>query len=93
MTLQTTFPNADDFIFTVNYFGVSFIDSAVTTLLFCTAFPSDRLPGCHQRFDTAGLTAAPKAPNKHVLAALLRPEVTANTGTTEPQMVPESGDV
>lgn len=61
-------------IFGFLYVGETFTDVAVTALVYCAAFPSDRLSECHQWFDAAGLTAAPKTPNKHVLAALERPE-------------------
>lgn len=61
-------------IFGFLYVGETFTDVAVTALVYCAAFPSDRLSECHQWFDAAGLTAAPKTPNKHVLAAPQRPE-------------------
>lgn len=61
-------------IFVSLYFVDTFTDAAVTVLVYCAAFPSDPLSRCHQWFDATGLTAAPNTPNRHVLAALLRPE-------------------
>lgn len=56
-------------IFVLLYFGETFIDKVVTTLVFCTAFPSDHLSEFW--FDAPGLTVAPKHPNKNVLAERL----------------------